>query len=149
MSSLNQVNLIGNLGRDPEVLKSSEKGDFVRLSLATTKRYRIKDGKVQEDTQWHTIYVSNGLGRIVATHLKKGARIFISGELRTHEWEDKSGKTHTSTAIYAKDIKFLNSKSSEKKGADLPIEPIEESNAYDKAMEQIREALGNHFNINN
>jgi single-strand DNA-binding protein len=148
MSSLNQVNLIGNLGRDPEVLKSSEKGDFVRLSLATTKRYRIKEGKVQEDTQWHTIYASNGLGKIAATYLKKGARIFITGELRTHEWQEKSGKIHTSTAIYAKDIKFLSTKPPEKKDADLPIEPIEESGAYDKAMEQIREALGNHFNTN-
>ena len=77
MSSLNQVNLIGMLGRDPEVLKSTEKGDFVRLSLATTKRYRIMEGKIQEDTQWHVVYVSNGLGRIAATHLKKGARIFV------------------------------------------------------------------------
>jgi single-strand DNA-binding protein len=145
MSSLNQVNLIGNLGRDPEVLKSSEQGDFVKLSLATTKRYRIKNGKIHEDTQWHAVYLSNGLGRIAATHLKKGARIFISGELRTHRWQNKSGKIHTSTAIYAKDLKFLNAKSSEKQESELP-EPNEENSAYSKAMMQIREALDSHFN---
>lgn len=149
MSSLNQVNLIGNLGRDPEVLKSTEKGDFVKLSLATTKRYRIKEGKVHEDTQWHTIYVSNGLGRIASKHLSKGSRIYISGELRTHEWEDKSGKTHFSIAVYAKDIKFLSVKPIEKKENDLYSDTIQENSAYDKAMQEIRDALGNHFHTAN
>lgn len=147
MSSLNQVNLIGNLGRDPEVLKTTEQGDFVRLSLATTKRYRSKDGKVQEDTQWHTLYLSNGLGRIASNHLKKGARIFISGELRTQEWQDKAGKKHFSTAVYVRELKFLSIKPQEKK-EELP-DSIEENAAYGKAMQQIREALGDHLHAAN
>lgn len=148
MSSLNQVNLIGNLGRDPEVLKKSEQGDFVKVSLATTKRYRLKDGTIHQDTQWHNVYLSNGLGRIASEHLKKGVCIFISGELRTHVWQDKSGKSHVSTAIYARDLKFLSKKAQEKKEDDLP-EPNEENSAYGKAMDQIREALGDHFHAAN
>lgn len=144
MSSLNQVNLIANVGRDPEVLKKSEQGAFVKLSLATSRRYRSKDGKIQEDTQWHSVYLSNGLGKIASEHLKKGAKIFITGELRTHGWTDKSGKSHFSTAIYAKDLKFLSVKPQEKKENDLP-EPNEENDAYSKAMEQIRDALDGHF----
>ena len=145
MSSLNQVNLIGKLGRDPEVLKQSEQGHFVKLSLATIKRYSVKNGYIEEDTQWHTVYVSNGLGRIASTHLKKGARIFISGELRTHQWQDKSGKLHISKAIFAKDLKFLSLKISEKKEVTLS-ESNEENNTYSKSMNEIREALEKHFN---
>jgi single-strand DNA-binding protein len=137
MTSLNQVNLIGYLGRDPEVLKSTDQGEFVRLSLATTKKYRSKDGKVHEDTQWHTVYLSNGLGKVASSYLTKGARIYVSGELRTREWQNKNGQTLFSTAVYARDLKFLNTKPKDK---DFP-EPVEET-AYSKAIEEIRDALG-------
>jgi single-strand DNA-binding protein len=138
MTSLNQVNLIGNLGRDPEVLKSTEFGDFVRLSLVTAKKYRNKaSGEVLEDTQWHTVYLSNGLGRVASTYLTKGSKIFISGELRTSERKDKNGRTLYSTAVYARDLKFLSTKPKEK--TDFP-DPVEDA-AYTKAMEEIREVL--------
>jgi single-strand DNA-binding protein len=140
MSSLNQVNLIGNLGRDPDVLKSTENGDFVRLSIATTKKFRSKDGKVHEDTQWHTVYLSNGLGKVASTYLKKGARIYISGELRTREWKNKDGQTHLSTAVYARDLKFLSIKSPQEIN-ELP-DPSIEDGPYSKAIEEIRDALG-------
>lgn len=145
MSSLNQVNLIGNLGCDPDVLKSTDEGDFVRLSLATSKRYRNKEGKVSEDTQWHTVYLSNGLGKVASTYLKKGSRIYICGELRTREWLDKQGQTHYSTAVYAKDLRFLSLKPQEKNDA---LE-CEESSVYDKAMEEIRDVLGSHHQVTN
>jgi single-strand DNA-binding protein len=138
MSSLNQVNLIGNLGRAPEVLKSTEQGDFVRLSLATTKKYRSKDGKIHEDTQWHTVYLSNGLGKVASSYLTKGARIYISGELRTREWQNKLGQTLFSTAVFARDLKFLSIKPQEKKEFPDPVE----DGAYSKAIEEIRDALG-------
>src|SRR5579864_2407266 len=101
MSSLNQVMLLGNLGKDPEVLKSSDNGSFVRLSLATSKKFKSKTGEVQEDIQWHTVYLSNGLGKLAAAHLKKGAKLFVLGELRTNDWKDKKEQIHRVTAIYA------------------------------------------------
>jgi single-strand DNA-binding protein len=138
MTFLNVVNLIGNLGRDPEVLKSTDQGDFVKLSLATTKKYRNKtSGQVIEDTQWHTVYLSNGMGRAASANLTKGAKIFISGELRTREWKDKDGKSHYSTAVYARDLKFLSAKPQGKK--DLP-DSVEDA-GYTKAIEEIRDAL--------
>jgi single-strand DNA-binding protein len=138
MSSVNLVMLIGNLGKDPEVLKSTESGSFVRLSLATSHKYKTKAGEVQEDIQWHTVYLNNNLGNLAATYLKKGAKIFVSGELRTRDWQDKQGQVHRVTAIYAREIKFLSTKSP----SSAPGYPVEEDSAYIKAMQDIRQALG-------
>src|SRR5579872_1523064 len=105
MSHLNQVMLIGNLGKNPEVLKTTEQGDFVRLSLATTKRYKDKSGEKQSDTQWHVVYLSNRLGRLGSSYLNKGDKVFISGELRTREWFDDEGQRHFHTSVYARELK--------------------------------------------
>jgi single-strand DNA-binding protein len=138
MSSVNQVILIGNLGKDPEVLKSTEEGSFVRLSLATSKKMKIKTGEIQEDIQWHTVYLNGFIGSLAAAHLKKGAKIFISGELRTRDWQDKNGVNHRITAVYAKEIKFLSNKP---KTSDAISDHVEEDGAYMNAMREIRQAL--------
>lgn len=132
MSHLNQVMLIGNLGKDPEILKTTEQGEFVRLSLATTKRFKDKNGEKQTDTQWHVVYLNNRLGKIGSCYLKKGDRVFISGELRTREWFDDQGERHFNTSIYAKELQFLSVKL-----------PDENSNA----MKEIRNALSKHLII--
>jgi single-strand DNA-binding protein len=64
MSHVNQVILIANLGKDPEVLNTTDQSDFVRLSLATNKRYKDKNGENKTETQWHVVYLSNRLGKI-------------------------------------------------------------------------------------
>jgi len=138
MSSLNQVMLIGNLGKDPDVLQVSELGSFVRLSIATHKKFKTRNGEEREDTQWHTVYLNNRIGRIAATSLKKGAKIFISGELRAHDWQDKEGQVHRMSAIYAREMKFLSYKSLENE----VLEFFEEDNAYEKAKQEIDQTLG-------
>jgi single-strand DNA-binding protein len=138
MATVNQVTLIGNLGKDPEVLKSTELASFVRLSLATSKKFKSKTGEVQDDIQWHTVYLNNGLGRLAATYLKKGAKIFVSGELRTRDWQDKKGELHRITAVYAREMKFLSSPSQKK---DPMSDQVEEDSAYLNAMQEIRKVL--------
>ncbi len=139
MSSFNQVILIGNLGKDPEVLQVSELGSFVRLSLATHKKFKTKDGEVREDTQWHTVYLNNNLGRVAAASLKKGAKVLISGELRTRDWQDKEAQVHRLTAVYAKEMKFLSAKPRE---TTDEAEFLDEDNAYEKAKRDIDQILG-------
>ena len=138
MSSLNQVMLIGNLGKDPEVLQVSELGSFVKLSLATHKKFKTRNGEEREDTQWHTVYLNNRIGRIAAVSLKKGAKIFISGELRTHDWQDKAGNVYRTSAIYAREMKFLSHKSHENEVLDFS----DEDNVYEKAKQEIDKTLG-------
>jgi single-strand DNA-binding protein len=143
MSSLNQTMLIGNLGKNPEVLKTTESGCFVRLSLATSKRFKTKSGEVQEDIQWHTVYLNNGLGKLAATYLKKGAKVFVSGELRTRDWQSKSGVTHRITAVYAKELKFLSTQS--KQEDPMSSNAIEENHTHINAMQEIGNILDESF----
>jgi single-strand DNA-binding protein len=113
MLSLNQVMLIGYLGTDPNILTNTETEAFVKLSLATTKKYTHANGHLQQDTQWHTVYVSNALGKSVAAHLKKGAKIFVSGELKAHTWQSKDNQKHVTWGVYAKELMFLDTKPKE------------------------------------
>jgi len=138
MSSLNQIMLIGNLGKDPEILQTTELGSFVRIVLATNRKFKTKTGEVREDTQWHTVYLNYALGKVAATILKKGAKIFVSGELRTRDWQSKSGQVHRLSAVYAREMKFLCIKPRE---AEDVLESSEEESAYEKAKREIDQAL--------
>ena len=106
MYHVNQVIFIGNLGHDPEVLKSTEEGAFVRLKLATDEEYTDAKGKRNKTTQWHTVYLSNGLGKNVAAQLKKGNGVYVRGKLRTEKW-DKNGQTQYTTAVHAIDCQLI------------------------------------------
>src|SRR5688572_20237850 len=97
MSYLNQVVLIGNLGQNPEVLKDTDNGKFVKLRLATSKKYRNANKQIISATEWHTICLNNGIGKFAAEYLKKGDKVCITGELRNNQWKDKEGNTHYST----------------------------------------------------
>lgn len=94
MQSLNQTLLIGNLGQNPKVLKKSEEGTFMSFSLATNKEYTNSQGKICKEVQWHEVRANNGLGTVLTTYLKKGMRVFVSGELRHDQWIDDKGKKH-------------------------------------------------------
>src|SRR5579871_1341969 len=136
MSSLNQIMLIGNLGKDPEVLQATDTGSFVRILVATNRKFKTKQGEVREDTQWHTVYLNNKLGVTAASILKKGSKVFISGELRTRDWQAKSGQIHRLSAVYAREMKFLCIKPRQ---ADDVMEP--EESAYEQAKREIDLAL--------
>jgi single-strand DNA-binding protein len=112
MKSFNQVILLGNLGKNPKVLK--EENSFAQLSMATTKKYKNAKGELQEITQWHRVYVSNGTGKAAMEYLKKGSRVHVIGELQEREWYDKKGGRHFETAVYASSVIFLDHKSPEK-----------------------------------
>jgi single-strand DNA-binding protein len=122
MSYLNSVTLIGNLGKNPEVLKETDNGKFVRLQLATTKKYLNAEKKEVEDTQWHTVYLSNGVGKFAATYLHKGDKVLIVGELRNNKWEDEKGVTHYSTSVFGRECKSLSPKSKSKAETEAAVE---------------------------
>lgn len=109
--SLNHVVLLGNIGKAPEILKTSEKGMFARFSLATSKIYTASDGKFKKNIQWHTVYVRDSCGEAAVEHLQKGSAVCIRGELRNSEWEDSEGIKHFATAVYAQELVFLGSAS--------------------------------------
>lgn len=114
--SVNKVILVGNLGADPEV-KSMQSGDkVVNLSLATSESWKDKNsGEKQERTQWHRIVIWNqNLVTVAERYLKKGAKIYIEGQLETRKWTDQSGVEKYSTEVvlrpYRGELTMLDSK---------------------------------------
>ena len=108
MGSYNQVTLIGNAGDAPKVLKKTEKGAFVRFSIATHKQYTNRQGKTVKTVQWHQVIANNGVGTFIANHLKKGIRVFVSGELNHSKWTDKQNRKRESIFISARSVDFLS-----------------------------------------
>ena len=100
--SLNKVLLIGRLGADPEIKQMVNGKSVARLSLATSQSWKDKNtGEKKEKTEWHRIVVFNeGLVNVVQQYLKKGAQIYIEGQLSTRKWKDeKTGQDKYSTEI--------------------------------------------------
>ncbi len=99
--SVNKVILIGNLGRDPEV-RSMQSGDRVcNLSLATSERWRDRDsGEQQERTEWHRVVIfDQKLVEIAEQYLRKGAKVYVEGQLQTRKWTDQQGQDRYSTEV--------------------------------------------------
>tara|TARA_B100001123_G_scaffold194784_1_gene222003 strand:- start:680 stop:1129 length:450 start_codon:yes stop_codon:yes gene_type:complete len=100
--SLNKVLLIGRLGADPEIKQMVNGKSVARLSIATSQSWKDKNtGEKKEKTEWHRVVVFNeGLVNVVQQYLKKGAQIYIEGQLTTRKWKDeKSGQDRYSTEI--------------------------------------------------
>lgn len=99
MSSLNQITLIGNVGRDPEV-KTLPSGDLVaNFSVATSEKWNSKDGEKQERTEWHQVDAFGKLAEIVQSYVSKGSKIFVQGQLVYNEWNDKDGNKRTTAKV--------------------------------------------------
>ena len=100
--SLNKVLLIGRLGADPEIKQMVNGKSVARLSLATSQSWKDKNtGEKKEKTEWHRIVVFNeGLVNVVKQYLKKGAQIYVEGQLSTRKWKDEqSGQDKYTTEI--------------------------------------------------
>ena len=90
--SLNKVQLIGRLGADPEIKQMNNGKNVARLSLATSQSWKDKSsGEKKEKTEWHRVVVFNeGLVNVIQQYLKKGASIYVEGQLSTRKWKDES-----------------------------------------------------------
>ena len=100
--SLNKVQLIGRLGADPEIKQMVNGKNVARLSIATSQSWKDKStGERKEKTEWHRVVIFNeGLVNIVQQYLKKGANVYIEGQLSTRKWKDeKSGQDKYSTEV--------------------------------------------------
>lgn len=90
MASLNRVELIGNLGADPEVRFLHDGSKTADLSVATTDKWKDKQtGEWREATEWHTVRLYKALADVAGEYLKKGSQVFIEGSIRTERWADK------------------------------------------------------------
>lgn len=99
--SVNKVILVGNLGADPEVRALNNGGKVAQFSVATSERWRDKNsGEQRERTEWHRVVIfSEGLVKIAENYLRKGAKVYIEGQLQTRKWQDQSGQDRYSTEV--------------------------------------------------
>jgi single-strand DNA-binding protein len=99
--SVNKVILIGNLGADPEIRRTQDGRPIVHLRLATTETWRDKmTSERRERTEWHRVVIFNeNIAKIAEQYLKKGARVYVEGQLQTRKWQDQQGQDRYTTEV--------------------------------------------------
>lgn len=107
---INKVILIGNLGADPEIKFTQNGVPVATFTVATTEKWKDKDGQVQEQTEWHRIVAWQRLAEICGEYLAKGSRVYIEGKLQTRKWKDQSDNDRYTTEIVAREMKMLSPK---------------------------------------
>lgn len=111
--SLNKVQLIGNLGKDPELSYTPSGVAVAKFSIATGERWKDQEGNMQERTDWHNIVAWRKLAEICGQYLKKGSKVYLEGKLQTRSWDDKNtGVKRYATEVVADDLIMLDSKGS-------------------------------------
>ena len=106
--SLNRVQLIGNLGKDPEVKYTPQGTPVAKLTIATNERYKDKEGQWQDRTEWHNVVLWQRLAEIAGEYLKKGGKVYIEGRLQTRSWDDKqTGQKKYMTEVVGSDLILL------------------------------------------
>ena len=110
---LNKVQLIGNLGKDPELRYTASGTAVATFSLATSTKHKNKDGDFVEKTEWHNIVVWRQLAELCSQFLHKGRLVFIEGKIQTRSYDDRDGNKRYITEIIADNVKFLEKNSKE------------------------------------
>ena len=108
--SVNKVILVGNLGKDPELRYTPSGAAVANFSLATTERYKDRDGNQKENVEWHNIVAWRQLAEICGKYLVKGKQVYIEGKLQTRSYDDRDGNKRYITEIVADQMQMLGGK---------------------------------------
>ena len=127
MASLDKVQLIGNLGADPESRYTSSGDCVATIRLATSEQWKDRTtGDKKEATEWHRVVFYRKLAEIVTQYLKKGVTVYVEGRLKTQKWTDKEGIERYTTQIDATEMKILS-----KRDRDAEQQPSQVANVAD------------------
>lgn len=105
--SVNKVILVGNLGKDPELRYTPSGVAVANFSLATTERYKDRDGNRQEKTEWHNIVIWRQLAETAGKYLSKGKQVYLEGKIQTRSYDDRDGNKRYITEIVADQMHML------------------------------------------
>lgn len=108
MASVNKVILVGNLGVDPEIRYTGSGDAVCTLSVATSERFKNRNGELQTSTEWHKVVLFRRLAEIANQYLRKGSSAYFEGQLKTRKWIDKNGIDRYTTEIEANELKLLD-----------------------------------------
>ena len=100
MAGINKVTILGRLGRDPETRNFQNGGKVVNLRIATSERYKDREGNQQERTEWHSVAIFNDrLADVAEKYLRKGSEVYVEGQLETRKWQAQDGQDRYTTEI--------------------------------------------------
>ena len=118
---LNQVQIIGRVGKDPEVRYLPSGEAVANFSVATTEKWKDKQsGELREETEWHRISTFGPLAEIVGEHVPQGGLVYVSGKIKTRKYTDKDGSEKYATDIRANELKLLSSRENNQGGERAP-----------------------------
>ena len=129
MGSLNKAMIIGRLGADPEVRYTQNNTAVANMSVATSDRYKDKNGEWKETTEWHRVVAWGRLAEICQQYLKKGSQVYFEGPIQTRSWEDKDGQKQYSTEIKALAMQMLDTRGDQNQsgGSDMSGQKSQQS----------------------
>jgi len=107
--SFNKIILVGNLGRDPELLYTTQGTPVCSFSMATNERRKDKNGEMQDNTLWFRVTLWGRQAETASQYLTKGKPVYIEGRLRVEEWTDRDGKARQTLEVHATDMQFISS----------------------------------------
>ena len=146
--SLNRIQLIGNLGADPEVRSIANGGRVANLSLATSRQWKGASGDKQEKTEWHRVVLWNNKGSnladIAERYCKKGDKVYVEGSIEYRSWQDKEGQTRYTTEVIARELILLSGRGDGGESfsaAKAPAGAAAKASAKEESFEDFPEAL--------
>lgn len=120
--SVNKVILVGNLGADPMTSYTNTGTLVANFDLATSERYKDRDGNQTESTEWHKVVAFGKLAEVCGEYLKKGAQVYIEGSIKTREWVDKQKIKRKTTEIIASQMRMLGTAGAGTKEKERPYD---------------------------
>jgi single-strand DNA-binding protein len=127
---VNKVILIGNLGSDPELRYTPSGTAVATLSVATNRKWKDRDGNMQDETEWHRVIVWDKSAEFCGNYLSKGSKVYVEGRLQTRKWKDQAGVDRYTTEIISTTVQNLTPRSGDGGGGGgyeqppLPSEPF-------------------------
>ena len=141
MKSLNRVQLIGNLTRDPELRYTPSGKPVCTFGLATNRSWNTDSGEKHEETEFHKIVAWNKLGELCNQFLVKGRKVYVEGRLQTRKWKTQEGQDRETTEIVIDDMILLDSKKPEQQPAPVVNEQESQQIADDAAAAEDTEEI--------
>ena len=121
---LNMTQIIGHLGRDPDVRYTPDGTAVANLAVATNETWKDKDGEKQERTEWHRVVLFGKVAEIAAQFLKKGSLVYLQGRLQTRKWHGDDGQDRYTTEVVAERMRMLGGKADTQPANSTPAVPV-------------------------
>lgn len=118
---LNKVQIIGHLGKDPEMRYTPSGKPVTTFTVAVSRTWSASDGEHHNETEWFNVVAWSALAETCKQYLSKGQRVYVEGRLQTRRWDDKEGQKHTSVEIVANDMIMLDRRDSNNSAQDADV----------------------------